>query len=200
VPIGFVPFLAQRSTWNNRKRGIEGCTPTNISRKWMEITTKNEGVRRHVLKLDPVELQQGEEKGGYRRHETGSGIANKENKLPPSKVGRRGRAASQPVVVPRRLPSERERGRLDTIAASGGREGLTQEGKEREVWIRQPDSFPLYTPTRRLEDAVCGVWYPQPPHTLPRHFQGACQPDCMGQTNPVNQEAECSMSAGHKPQ
>jgi hypothetical protein len=67
VPIGFVPFLAQRSTWNNRKRGIEGCTPTNISRKWTEITTKNEGVRRHVLKLDPVELQQGEEKGGYRQ-------------------------------------------------------------------------------------------------------------------------------------
>jgi hypothetical protein len=40
-----------------------------------------------VLKLDPIKLQQCEEEGGYQQHETGSGIASKENKLPQPEVG-----------------------------------------------------------------------------------------------------------------
>jgi hypothetical protein len=48
---------------------------------------QNEGVRRQVLKLDLIELQQCGEEGGYRRHETGCSIASKENELPRPEVG-----------------------------------------------------------------------------------------------------------------
>jgi hypothetical protein len=59
-----------------------------------------------VLKLEPVELQQHEEEGGYRWHETTNNIAGKDDKLPWSEVQQRPDAIVQPTLVPWRLPSK----------------------------------------------------------------------------------------------
>jgi hypothetical protein len=43
---------------------------------------QNEGVRRQVLQLEPIELQQHEEEGGHRRHQSSHGVAGEEDELP----------------------------------------------------------------------------------------------------------------------
>jgi hypothetical protein len=78
-------------------------------------------------------------------------------------------------------------------------EGLAQRGKVWKGWIHRPDSFPLYTPTRRLGGVMCGVWCPHPPTHATQTLARARQPDGVGQTNPVGQKVKRSMGAAHKP-
>jgi hypothetical protein len=87
-----------------------------------------------MLKLDPIEVQQREKKGGYRRHETRGGIASTENRLLGRRLVSEGTPHHNQLSYPGAYhPSshlsatrstdeqKRERGRLDASAASSGR-------------------------------------------------------------------------------
>jgi hypothetical protein len=51
--------------WNNRKRGDRWLHTDEHLTEVDEKCHQNEGVRRQVLEMDPVELQQCEEERGY---------------------------------------------------------------------------------------------------------------------------------------
>jgi hypothetical protein len=94
---------------------------------------------------------------------------------------------------------KRERGRLDTIAASGGRKEAERTRRigarrQRERNMDPSTGFPppLYTCTtsgRHLARCLVSA----PPACIAQLLTrglGACQSDCVGQTSPIRQEGE----------
>jgi hypothetical protein len=67
---------------------------------------QHDGVRRQVVKLEIVVLQQREEEGGHWESEPGQRIGGEEDNLTALQVGKRNGSTPYPPIVLRRLPSE----------------------------------------------------------------------------------------------
>jgi hypothetical protein len=82
-----------------------------------------------------------------------------------------------------------------------GREGLAQEGKEWEIWIRLSDSLPLYALRNvpKVPCAVLGVCTPTRASQMLTRAR-ACQSVCVGQTSPVRKKVKCSAGVTHRSQ
>jgi hypothetical protein len=67
---------------------------------------QHDDVRRQVVKLEIIVLQQREEEGGHQESEPGQRVGGEEGNLTALQVGKRNGSATYPPIVLRRLPTE----------------------------------------------------------------------------------------------